>query len=281
MNKPLILDGKVLAAEIQAGLQKRAAAIIEKTGITPVLATILVGDNPASVTYVRMKGNACERVGIKSLKVVLPESTTTEELLAEIDKLNNDKNVSGILLQHPVPGQIDEQKCFNAIAFEKDTDGVNISSFGAMSMQLDSFASATPLAIMAILKRYDIPIAGKRAVVIGRSPILGKPVAMLLLNADATVTICHSKTQELPDIVRTADIIVAAVGRPRFVKADWVKEGAVIIDAGYNEGNVGDVDLENAAPKSSAYTPVPGGVGPVTIIKLIEQTIISAERMYL
>ena len=273
-----ILDGKLLASEIQADLQKRAAAIIEKTGATPALATILVGDNPASVTYVKMKGNACARVGIDSLKIVLPENTSTEELLAEIDKLNNNKNVSGILLQHPVPPQIDEQACFNRIAFEKDTDGVNISSFGAMAMQLDGFKSATPLAIMSILERYDISVAGKRAVVIGRSPILGKPVSMLLLNADATVTICHSKTQDLPDIVREADIIVAAVGRPLFVKADWVKEGAVLIDAGYNEGNVGDIDLANAAAKSSAYTPVPGGVGPVTIIKLIEQTVISAEK---
>ena len=275
----IIMDGKLLAAEIRTDLKKRATAIIEKTGVKPVLATILVGDNPASVMYVKMKGNACARVGIDSLKVVLPENTTTEELLAEIEKLNNDKNVSGILLQHPVPPQIDEQKCFNAIAFEKDTDGVNISSFGAMAMQLDGFKSATPLAVMAILERYNIPVAGKRAVVIGRSPILGKPVSMLLLNADATVTICHSKTQNLPDIVQTADIVVAAVGRPLFVKADWIKEGAVLVDAGYNEGNVGDIDLVNAAPKSYAYTPVPGGVGPVTIIKLIEQTIISAERM--
>ena len=227
----IIMDGKLLASEIRTDLKKRSAAIIKKTGVRPVLATILVGDNPASVMYVKMKGNACARVGIDSLKVVLPENTTTEELLAEIEKLNNDKNVSGILLQHPVPPQIDEQKCFNAIAFEKDADGVNISSFGAMTMQLDGFKSATPLAIMAILERYNIPVAGKRAVVIGRSPILGKPVSMLLLNADATVTICHSKTQNLPDIVQTADIVVAAVGRPLFVKADWVKEGAVLIDA--------------------------------------------------
>ena len=278
MNEPLILDGKVLAAEIQADLQGRAAAVIEKTGVKPVLATILVGDNPASVMYVRMKANACARVGIESLKIVMPETATTGEVLAEIDKLNGDGNVSGILLQHPVPAHIDEQRCFNAIAFEKDADGVNISSFWAMAMQLDGFKSATPLAIMSILERYNIAVAGKRAVVIGRSPILGKPAAMLLLNADATVTVCHSKTRDLPDITRTADILVAAVGRPLFVKADWVKEGAVIIDAGYNEGNVGDVDLENAARKSRAYTPVPGGVGPVTIIKLIEQTIIAAER---
>ncbi len=183
-----------------------------------------------------------------------------------------------ILLQHPVPSQIDEQRCFNAIAMDKDTDGVNTGSFGAMTMYLPAFKSATPLSVMALLKRYGIELSGKEAVVVGRSPILGKPVAMLLLNADATVTICHSKTKNLPEIVRRADIIVAAVGRAKFIQAGWVKEGAVLIDAGYNEGNVGDIDLENAAAKSSAYTPVPGGVGPVTIAKLIEQTVESAER---
>ena len=278
MDKPLILDGRILAQEIQADLQKRAAAIISKTGTTPVLATILVGENPSSVTYVRMKGNACERVGISSMKINMPENSTTDDVLNQIEKLNNDSTVSGILLQHPVPEHIDEQKCFNCISLAKDVDGVNTGSFGSMAMQLDSFKSATPLAIMAIMQRYHINIAGKEAIVIGRSPILGKPVAMMLLNADATVTICHSKTENLPDVVKRADIIVAAVGKPLFVKADWVKNGTVLIDAGYNKGNIGDIDLNNAAPKSSAYTPVPGGVGPVTIMKLIEQTIISAEK---
>ena len=278
MNEPIMMDGKVLAKEIEEDLSARVKRIIEKTGKVPVLATILVGGNPASVTYVRMKGNACKRVGIDSLRVELPESTTTEQLLAKIDELNADDNVCGILLQHPVPAQIDEQRCFNAIAPEKDTDGVNTSSFGAMTMHLPAFKSATPLSVMALLKRYGIDVAGKEAVVVGRSPILGKPVAMLMLNADATVTICHSKTKNLPEVVKRADIVVAAVGRANFIQADWVKEGAVLIDAGYNEGNVGDIDLENAAGKSSAYTPVPGGVGPVTIAKLIEQTVEAAER---
>ncbi len=278
MRQPIIMDGRVLAKEIEADLAVRAKKIIEKTGKVPVLATILVGDNPASVTYVRMKGNACKRVGIDSLRVEMPDSTTTKQLLAKIAQLNADDNVCGILLQHPVPSQIDEQKCFNAIAMDKDTDGVNTSSFGAMTMHLPAFKSATPLSIMALLSRYDIELAGKDVVVVGRSPILGKPVSMLLLNADATVTICHSKTKNLPEIVKRADIVVAAVGRAKFIQADWVKEGAVLVDAGYNEGNVGDIDLENAAPKSSAYTPVPGGVGPVTIAKLIEQTVESAER---
>ena len=276
--EPLILDGKLLASEIQDDLKKRIAAIEEKTGYKPVLATIIVGDNPASVTYVKMKGNACRRVGMESRKIELPRETTTDELLKVIEGLNNDRTVHGILLQHPVPHQIDEQKCFNAISPDKDTDGVNVTSFGAMSMKLDAFKPATPLAIMSIIERYGIVVSGKDAVVIGRSPILGKPVAMMLLNADATVTVCHSKTQNLPEIIKRADIVVAAIGRAKFVKADWIKEGAVLIDAGYNEGNVGDIDLENAAAKSGAYTPVPGGVGPVTIIKLIEQTVIAAEK---
>lgn len=278
MTTPLIIDGRMLAKEIESDLTKRIKVIVEKTGKKPVLATILVGDNPASVTYVKMKGNDCARVGMESLKVELPVSATTEELIAKIEELNNDPNVHGILLQHPVPGHIDEQRCFDSIALSKDSDGVNATSFGAMTMGHDCFKSATPLAIMSLLKRFDIETAGKEAVVIGRSPILGKPAAMLLLNADATVTICHSKTKNLPDIVKRADIVVAAVGKPKFIQADWIKEGAVIIDAGYNEGNIGDVDLENAAPRSSAYTPVPGGVGPVTRMKLLEQTIIAAER---
>lgn len=278
MSTPFILDGKALAKEIEADLSARVAALVEKTGTAPTLATILVGGDPASVTYVRMKGNACRRVGITPLKIEMPEETTTEELLKQIDALNADENVCGILLQHPVPSQIDEQACFNRIAPDKDVDGVNITTFGAMTMKLPSFFSATPFSIVSILKRYNIEISGKDVVVVGRSPILGKPVSMMLLNENATVTICHTKTKDLPEKVRRADIVVAAVGRPKFIQADWIKEGAVLVDAGYNEGNVGDIDLENAAPKSSAYTPVPGGVGPVTIAKLIEQTVISAER---
>jgi len=273
----LILDGKALATKIEENLKERVTKIIEKTGITPILATIIVGDDVASVTYVRMKGNACRRVGIEPLKVELPESTTTEQLLEEIYKLNRDDRVCGILLQHPVPKQIDEQKCFNSIDIDKDVDGVNVASFGAVTMGIRGYRSATPYGIITILKEYG----RKHAVVIGRSAILGKPVAMLLLNENATVTICHSKTVNLPDIVRTADIVVAAVGRPEFVKADWVKEGAILVDAGYNAGNIGDIDLKNSASKSSAYTPVPGGVGPMTITMLMSQTVDSAERKYL
>lgn len=280
MNNPIILDGRTLAKSMEVELKARVEIIKEKTGKTPILATILVGDNPASVTYVRRKGYACKRVGLKPLKVILPESTTTSQLLAEIEKLNANEDVHGILLQHPVPSQIDEQACFNAIALEKDVDGVNTTSFGRMAMQLPAFYSATPLAILTILKHYEISFEGKDAVVVGRSPILGKPVAMMLLNENATVTICHSKTKNLPDILRRADIVVGAVGKPRFIQADWVKEGVVLVDAGYNEGDIGDIDLENAAPKSSAYTPVPGGVGPMTRLSLIKQTVEAAERFY-
>ena len=281
MSNPLILDGRVVAKSIEADLQKRVVFIKEKSGITPVLATIIVGNNPASETYVRMKGNACRRVGMEPLKVELPESTTTEELLQVIDRLNKDDSVCGILLQHPVPKHIDEQKCFNSISLEKDTDGVNVASFGSVTMGGKGFKCATPFSIMTILNYYGIELKGKHAVVIGRSPILGKPVSMLLLNADATVTICHSRTTNLPEIVKTADVVVACVGKANFVKKEWLKEGVVLVDAGYNEGNVGDIDLENCAPVSFAYTPVPGGVGPCTIAMLMTQTVESAERKYL
>ncbi|MBR5500970.1 MAG: bifunctional 5,10-methylene-tetrahydrofolate dehydrogenase/5,10-methylene-tetrahydrofolate cyclohydrolase [Clostridia bacterium] len=280
MSAPLILNGKALATEIEAELSARVQKLVEKTGRTPVLATILVGDNPASVTYVTMKGKACRRVGLEPRRVEMPAETTTEELLAQIEALNQDPDVCGILLQHPVPRHIDEARCFNAIAPVKDVDGVNVASFGAVTMKQEGYRSATPGGIIRILKYYGVALAGKEVVVIGRSPILGKPVAMLLLNEDATVTIAHSRTENLPEIVRRADIVVAAVGKPRFVQADWVKEGAVLVDAGYNAGNVGDIDLENCIAKSSAYTPVPGGVGPMTICTLMEQSVMAAEKMW-
>ena len=273
----MILNGKLLAANIEADLKARVERVVKAAGRVPVLATIIVGDNPASVTYVNMKGRACARIGLASRKVALPETITTEELIREIQKLNVDPDVCGILLQHPVPRHIDEAACFNAIAIEKDVDGVNAASFGAVSLGEKGFAAATPSGIIRILKEYGVPLAGKEAVVIGRSRILGRPVAMLLLRENATVTIAHSRTVGLPEIVRRADIVVACVGKPEFVKADWIKDGAVLIDAGYNPGNVGDIDLKNAAAKSSAYTPVPGGVGPMTICMLMEQTVEAAE----
>lgn len=280
VNKPIILDGNSLAKKIEEDLRYRVQRIVRETTKQPVLATILVGNNPASLTYVRMKGNACRRIGLESLKVEMRQSTTTEELVRKIQDLNEDENVHGILLQHPVPSQIDEQKCFNMISVDKDVDGVNTDTFGKMTMKLKSFKSATPLSILTILKHYNIELEGKEVVVVGRSAILGKPVAMLLLNENATVTICHSKTKDLPEVLRRADIVVGAVGIPKFIQADWVKEGAVLVDAGYNPGNIGDIDLENAIEKCTAYTPVPGGVGPMTITSLMQQAIESTEQKY-
>jgi methylenetetrahydrofolate dehydrogenase (NADP+)/methenyltetrahydrofolate cyclohydrolase len=273
-----ILDGKSLATSMERQIAARVARLKATNGRAPALATILVGDDPASATYVRMKGNACRRTGMESLPVELPGTTTTEALLDRIDGLNADPGVSGILLQHPVPPHIDERRCFDRIRGDKDVDGVTALGFGRMSLGQDAYPSATPAGIMRLLAHHRISIAGKHAVVIGRSPILGKPMAMMLLNANATVTICHSHTTNVSDLVRGADIVVAAVGKPRFVRGDWIQQGAVVVDAGYHPGNVGDVDLEEAAKRASAYTPVPGGVGPMTIATLLEQTATAAER---
>ena len=275
----LLLDGKALAEKTEQELSQRVAALAEKSGgQTPILATILVGDDPASATYVKMKGNACKRIGMDSLKVELPSSTTTEELLAKIQELNANPNVHGILLQHPVPEQIDERLCFDAIAAEKDVDGVTCLGFGRMSMGEEAYGCATPKGIMRLLDAYNIPLSGKHAVVVGRSPILGKPMAMMLLNANATVTICHSRTQDLPNLIKQADIVVGAVGRPEFIKAEWIKDGAVVVDAGYHPGGVGDIELGPLVNRVAAYTPVPGGVGPMTINTLIYQSVDSAEQ---
>ena len=276
----LLLDGKKLASLIEQDLSVRVTKIKEKTQQTPILATILVGDDSSSATYVRMKGNACRRVGMDSISVSLPSQTTTEELLAQIQKLNANPNVHGILLQHPVPHQIDERACFDAINLKKDVDGVTCLGFGRMSMGEDAYGSATPQGIMTLLKHYQVELAGKHAVVVGRSAILGKPMAMMLLAANATVTICHSKTQNLAELVKQADIVVGAVGKPRFIKAEWIKEGAVVVDAGYHtvDGGVGDVELAPLMDKVAAYTPVPGGVGPMTIATLMTQTVMAAEK---
>jgi methylenetetrahydrofolate dehydrogenase (NADP+)/methenyltetrahydrofolate cyclohydrolase len=274
----IVLDGRALAQQMEADLAVRVEKIKAASGKTPILATILVGGDPASATYVRMKGNACRRVGMESLRVDLPETTTTDELLAEIDQLNANPDVHGILLQHPVPAQIDERRCFDRIALEKDVDGVTVTGFGRMVMGEPAYGSATPSGIMRLLRHYGIALEGKHAVVVGRSPILGKPMAMMLLNANATVTICHSRTQGLPELVRQADLVVGAVGRPEFIKGAWIKEGAVVVDAGYHPGNVGDVELSAAIDHCSAYTPVPGGVGPMTIATLMAQTVEAAEK---
>ncbi|MCB1632290.1 MAG: bifunctional methylenetetrahydrofolate dehydrogenase/methenyltetrahydrofolate cyclohydrolase FolD [Pseudomonadales bacterium] len=274
-----VLDGKSLSQRTEAELATRVAAIRERSGgHAPILATILVGDDPASATYVRMKQNACRRVGMESMAVELPAHTTTAQLLATIHELNTNPDCHGILLQHPVPPQIDERACFDAIALEKDVDGVTCLGFGRMAMGEPAWGSATPAGIMRLLAAYDIPLAGRHAVVVGRSPILGKPMALMLLNANCTVTVCHSRTRDLPRLVAQADLLVGAVGKPEFIRADWIRDGAVVVDAGFHPGGIGDIELAPLVGRVEAYTPVPGGVGPMTINTLILQTVTAAER---
>ncbi len=273
----IVLDGKELSRISEESIKKKVQELSSRN-IKPTLATILVGNDPASETYVKMKRNTCARVGMESIAVELSEDTTTEELLEKIRSLNNDVNVHGILLQHPVPSQIDERLCFDEIDINKDVDGVTCLGFGNMSMGLDAYGSCTPAGIMRLINHHNIQVEGLNAVVVGRSPILGKPMAMMLLNMNATVTICHSRTTNLDLIIKDADIIVGAVGIPKFIKSDWIKKGAVVIDAGYHPEKCGDIDLDNIEKIASAYTPVPGGVGPMTINTLILQTLQSAER---
>lgn len=278
--EPIIMDGKALAGKIREDLKTRVQAIKDQGHNTPVLATILVGEDPASATYVKMKVKSCESIGMVSKRVDLSEKTTTDELLAVIDDLNADPDVMGILLQHPVPSQIDERACFDRIAPEKDVDGVTTLGFGRISFGESAFGSCTPAGMMRMLDEYGIDPEGKHAVVVGRSPILGKPMAMMLLQRNATVTVCHSRTRDLPSILASADIVVAALGKPEFIKGEWLKEGVVLLDAGYNPGNVGDAHYESCYKKASHITPVPGGVGPMTIATLLEQTVESAEEGY-
>ena len=272
-----ILDGKKLANESEKEIFESVLLLKEK-GIIPTLATILVGDDPASETYVRMKQETCKRVGMESVAINLPKETSTEELLLKIDELNNDKNIHGILLQHPVPNQINERECFERISIEKDVDGVTCLGFGRLSMGISAYGSCTPLGIMRILEFYDVDISGMNAVVVGRSPILGKPMAMMLLNKNATVTICHSRTKRLEDHIRSADVIIGAVGVPRLIKKEWIKNGAVVIDAGYHPEKCGDIDLEGIEEIASSFTPVPGGVGPMTINTLVLNTVEAARK---
>jgi len=274
-----ILDGKALAQLAEEDIKSHVSTLKEN-GITPTLATILVGVDPASATYVKMKQNACARLGMDSIAVELSKETTTEELLEAIDKLNHDSNVHGILLQHPVPSQINERKCFDAIDVTKDVDGVTCTGFGQMTMGEEAFGSCTPAGIMRILEHYKIQISGKNAVVVGRSPILGKPMAMMLLNKNATVTICHSRTANLQEHIKNADILVGAVGVPRLIQKEWIKNGAVVIDAGYHPAEkCGDIDLQDIDSIASAHTPVPGGVGPMTINTLILNTLLAAQKL--
>lgn len=275
-----ILDGKKMSAEIRAAIKEKVVLLKEK-GIVPGLAVILVGDNPASKVYVGQKEKGCLEAGFASFLHRLPETTSQEELLALIDKLNADKTVHGILVQLPLPRQIDPDTVLSAIRPEKDVDGFHPVNIGRLVAGLPASEPCTPKGILRLLKSTGIPLAGKEAVVIGRSNIVGKPVALMLLAESATVTICHSKTADLAEHARRADILVAAIGKPRFVTADLVKEGAVVIDVGINrleEGLVGDVDYEPVAEKASWITLVPGGVGPMTIAMLLENTLEQAEK---
>ncbi len=274
--KSILLDGKELSKLTEESI-KKDVQILSKKNIVPTLATILVGNDPASETYVKMKRNTCARVGMRSIAVELPDTTSTQELLDKINELNEDENVHGILLQHPVPSQIDERLCFNAIDIKKDVDGVTTLGFGNMSMGMDAYGSCTPAGIIRLIEHYNLDIQGLNAVVVGRSPILGKPMAMMLLNLNATVTICHSRTKNIENIIKNADLVVGAVGIPKFIKSSWIKKGSIVIDAGYHPEKCGDVDLDGIDSMASAYTPVPGGVGPMTISTLILQTLQSAK----
>ena len=268
-----IIDGKKISDEIKMEVRQKTDALREK-GIEITLAVIQVGNNPASTVYVRNKKKACEVVGIRSLSYEIPEETTEEELLALIDDLNKRADVNGILLQLPLPAHIDEDKMLLAIAPEKDVDGFHPMNVGALCIGRPGYVSCTPAGIIQLLKRSGIEIAGKECVIIGRSNIVGKPMAHLLLAENATVTVAHSKTKDLKAVASRADILVVAVGRPNMITADYVKEGSVVIDVGINRNAenklCGDVDFASVAPKCSAITPVPGGVGPMTIAMLMK-----------
>lgn len=271
------MDGRRLAQCIRQATAARVQRIRDATGVTPTLATVLVGDDPASATYVRMKARRCTEVGIESLTIELPAAAGTERLVEETRRLARDPCVHGILIQHPVPAPIDKRAAFEEIPLIKDVDGVSSAALGRTILGLPAHAACTPAGIMLLLKEYGVRLDGADAIVIGRSPILGRPMASMLINAHATVTLCHSHTRDLPGLVRRADVVIAAVGRPRFVQGEWIKPGAVVIDAGYNPGNVGDVDFESASRRAALITPVPGGVGPMTIAVLLEHTAQAAE----
>lgn len=277
----MIIDGKALAKEKRAEIAKQVEALKEK-GVTPGLAVVLVGEDPASQIYVRNKHKACEEVGIYSRKITLPEETTEEELLKIIDELNNDPEIDGILVQLPLPKHIDPDKVILSISPDKDVDGFHPVNAGRLLTGQDGFFPCTPLAVMELIKSAGVDVSGKEAVVVGRSNIVGKPVSMLLLRENATVTICHSKTKDLADVCRRADILVAAVGRPEMITADYVKEGAVVIDVGINRVGekkvVGDVAFDEVKDKAAYITPVPGGVGPMTITMLLYNTLLSAQK---
>lgn len=273
-----LLDGAAVARRSFAETAERSAKFVAAQGRRPCLVTVLIGDDPASHTYVRMKQRRAGQLGLESRRVELSAETTTDEAVAAVRALSEDDAVDGILVQHPAPAQVDELAVFEAIAPEKDVDGVTMHSFAAMGLSANGFHSCTPEGIIRLLDAYDVPLSGQQVCVVGRSAILGKPVGLLLLARDATVTFCHSRTKDLAAQVAQADIVVAAVGRPELIRGAWIKPGAVVVDAGYNPGNVGDVETSAAAQRASYITPVPGGVGPMTIAVLMEQTVSAAEN---
>ncbi len=278
-----LLDGKALAAVKEAAFQQRVAALAAR-GITPQLTVLLVGDDPASQVYVRNKERACARVGIASRVVRLPAATTQAELLALLAELNADPAVHGILVQVPLPAHIDEARVIEVIDRRKDVDGFHPENVGRLLAGLPTFPSCTPAGVMELLAHWNVPLEGRRAVVVGRSPNVGKPMALMLLAANATVTQCHSRTRDLADEVARADVVVAAIGRPRFVRGEWIKPGAAVIDVGMNrlpDGKLcGDVDFEGALPRAGWITPVPGGVGVMTVTMLLDNTLKAAERAF-
>jgi len=277
-----LLDGKIMAAELEQELRLRVDALKAK-GQTPGLTVILVGEDPASQTYVSNKEKACERLGIHSVTLRMPESTTQEELETAIAQANADENVHGILVQLPLPKHLDSDRALSLILPEKDVDGFHDINAGRLSRGLDCVVACTPKGALHMLKKADIQIAGKEAVVVGRSNIVGKPMALLLLQENATVTVCHSRTANLAEHTRRADILVAAIGKPRFITADMVKDGAVVVDVGINrvDGKLcGDVDFAAVSEKASWITPVPGGVGKMTIAMLMDNTVAAAEKAF-
>lgn len=277
-----IIDGKKIAAEVRADIKRRTAEFTEKTGVVPCLAVVIVGDDPASKIYVRNKHLACLEAGFKSITVELPAETTTEGLLERLETLKDDSSIHGILVQLPLPSHIDEKAVLEFLPPEKDVDAFHERNVGKIMIGKYSFLPCTPAGVMKLLEHENVEIAGKRCVVVGRSNIVGKPMAMLLLHANGTVTMCHSRTRDLADITRRADILVAAVGKPEMITGDMVKEGAVVIDVGMNRLSngklVGDVNFAEVEKKASAITPVPGGVGPMTITMLLENTLTAAKN---
>lgn len=276
-----ILDGLAVSRLVRERVRERVLALSER-GIVPKLAVIVASQDPASLAYVRMKRNWCEKAGITSLTFEVTPDVTTRDVLAEINRLNRDDSVHGVLVQHPLPPHIDEAECLMALGARKDADGITPESLGRLTSDLPGFRCATPLGIMRLLEHYNIEVEGKSALVIGRSVILGKPAALMLLQKNATVTIAHSRTRNLPELCAQADIVVAAVGRPELVRGEWLKPGCVVVDAGYNtvagrDKDVGDVHFESAAAVASWITPVPGGVGPMTVATLLSNTVDAAE----